>query len=67
MVCLGSCQVREGYNQKLGRNKGTKVQMIYRPGTEFVEDINSSVAFVAWSFTLESGEMAFREELCASL
>ena len=39
----------------------TKVQLIYRSGAGFVEmDINSSVAFVASSFTLESGEMAFR-------
>ena len=46
--------------------KGTKVQLIYRPGAGFVKlDINSSVAFVALSFTLESGEMAFRGDLCA--
>jgi hypothetical protein len=44
----------------------TKVQLIYRPGAGVVElDINSSVAFVASSLTLESGEMAFRGDLCA--
>lgn len=52
------------YNLK--KIKGTKVQLIYRPGAGFVElDNNSSVAFVASSFTLESGEMAFRGDMCA--
>jgi len=44
--------------------KGTKVQFIYGPGAGFVElDINSSVAFVALSFTTERGEMALRGDL----
>lgn len=46
--------------------KKIKVQLIYCPGAGFVElDNNSSVAFVASSFTLESGEMAFKGDLCA--
>ena len=50
----------------LKKIKGRKDQLIYRPGAGFVElHINSSVAFVASSFTLESGEMAFRGDLCA--
>ena len=46
--------------------KKIKVQLIYRLGAGFAElDINSSVAFVALSFTLERGEMAFKGDLCA--
>jgi hypothetical protein len=50
-----SCRGRGGH-----KKKGPSSQ-IYRPGTESV--IKFSLAFVALSFTLERGEMAFKEVL----
>lgn len=61
------CKGRKGHNRRnLRKKKGGPSQQFYRPGAGFVKlDIISSLTFVALSFTLERGEMAFRGDLCA--
>lgn len=64
LSCRG-CEVMRGHDQNLEKKRGPSPQF-YRPGAGFAElDIKFSLAFVALSFTLERGEIAFSGDMCA--